>query len=341
MRRNEGKRIYGPYPHGDKWRLLVRDGGRTYYESYPTRERALAVKEAFEKQASGLTVADAVDKFVEAKKARGLKPTTTSTTQYKLRALFALKDGRTGGPIAALTAQKAEVYYKALCESVKVDTHRNTLAEARQFGKWAVKEGLLKSNPFVAVEPEGRRTKGKPQLSIDESRRYLAKALELAQAGDTAALAAALPLLLGLRASEVVLREVRDLDDRGRVLRVPHGKTYGARRSVILPEVIRPLMAKLAEGKRPGDLLFTMTRFGLAYHVERVCSAAKVPVVCPHGLRGTHASMAVAAGATSELVAANLGHSPKMVKAVTEGVYIAPGAVEQAKVENAVDKLMN
>lgn len=343
MRRNEGRTIYGPYQHGSKWRLLVREGGRVVDRRvYDTREAAERVKAIAERQASGLTVEQAVERYVESMKLRGLKETTYETARYKLRAMFGIVLGRSGGPLHALTTAKADALYAELQQKTKVDTHRNTLMEARAFGKWAVKQGLLKQNPFTEVEPVGKRKKGKPQLSIDESRRYLAKGLELAQAGDTAALAAVLPLLLGLRASEVVMREVRDLDDRGRVLRVPATKTDNGRRSVILPEVIRPLMAKLAEGKRPTDRLFPDTdRHWLAYHVERLCGAAKVPDVCPHGLRGTHATLAVNAGATSEAVAANLGHSPKVVKSVTEGVYIAPGVPEQAIAAKVTDTLLN
>lgn len=338
---NDGPRIYGPYQHGKRWRLEIRRGGGKDYESFETKEDAEGVKAALERRATGLSIEDAVEQFVKVKQARGLKSTTTSTTRHKLRALFGLKDGKTGGPIAALNAAKAAALYKALQAEVAVDTHRNTLMEARGFGSWAVTEGLLKSNPFAAVQAVGQRNKGKFQLSIDESRRYLQKGLELAQAGDVAALAAVLPLLLGLRASEVVMREVRDLDDRGRVLRVPMGKTANARRAVLLPAVVRERLAKLAEGKRPGDRLFPdATRFWLAYHVGRICGLAKVPEVCPHGLRGTHASLSVRAGATSEVVAATLGHSPKQVKAVTEGVYITTEIVEQAKVDNATETLL-
>jgi integrase len=42
--------------------------------------------------------------------------------------------------------------------------------------------------------------------------------------------------------------------------------------------------------------------------VQRICKAAGVPTVPAHGLRGTHATLAVCAGATSHLVAAALGH---------------------------------
>jgi integrase len=50
--------------------------------------------------------------------------------------------------------------------------------------------------------------------------------------------------------------------------------------------------------------------------------------VTPHGLRGTHATLATSAGASGELVAATLGHASSKV---TEKHYIAPGTAEQAK----------
>jgi integrase len=338
--RKKGLRIYGPYKHGGRWRLVVRRGSRTNYEAYDSREIAEAVKARLEEAADGLTVADAVDRYIEHKERLGLRETTTDTSRYKLRRLLGLKTGGTGGPLRALTSQKAELLYKQMIGASAVDTHRNSLGDAKTFGAWLVSEGLAKANPFADVKATGRRRRGKPQLSIDESRRYLRVCLEHARAGDSSALAAALPLLLGPRASEVVLREVRDLDDGGRVLRVPAAKTANGKRSIVLPEVVRPLMAELALGKKPGDRLFPATRYWLYYHVKRLCRLAGVPEVSPHGLRGTHGSMAVSAGATSELVAATLGHSPTQVKAVTEGVYIAPGLVEQSLVEQAADRLL-
>lgn len=68
------------------------------------------------------------------------------------------------------------------------------------------------------------------------------------------------------------------------------------------------------------------TRHQVGHHVRRWCGLAGVPVVSPHGLRGTHATLATRAGATSQLVAGSLGHSSP---AVTEAHYTQAEAVEE------------
>jgi hypothetical protein len=65
----------------------------------------------------------------------------------------------------------------------------------------------------------GKRRRGKPQLTTDEARKFLATALELA-AEDEGAIAAAMALLMGMRASEIVARTVScSADDRHRCRR--------------------------------------------------------------------------------------------------------------------------
>lgn len=59
---------------------------------------------------------------------------------------------------------------------------------------------------------------GNAQLRVDEERRWLAKAVELAAAGEAGAVAAIVALLMGMRASEIVERVVRDVDGGGRLL---------------------------------------------------------------------------------------------------------------------------
>ncbi len=49
-------------------------------------------------------------------------------------------------------------------------------------------------------------------------------------------------------------------------------------------------------------------RYWVLRSVQRICRAAGVPTVPAHGLRGTHATLAVSAGATSHVAAAALGH---------------------------------
>lgn len=43
-------------------------------------------------------------------------------------------------------------------------------------------------------------------------------------------------------------------------------------------------------------------------YLKQLCVKAGVPVVCPHSLRGLHATLALEEGATSESVARALGH---------------------------------
>ncbi|MBL9003243.1 MAG: hypothetical protein JNJ46_03300, partial [Myxococcales bacterium] len=40
-----------------------------------------------------------------------------------------------------------------------------------------------------------------------------------------------------------------------------------------------------------------------------LCDAANVPRVCPHSLRGLHATLAIEEGASGEAVARALGHT--------------------------------
>jgi integrase len=71
--------------------------------------------------------------------------------------------------------------------------------------------------------------------------------------------------------------------------------------------------------KRPTDFLFGQPEGGsrsstfLYERVKRLCREAGVPEVCPHGLRGTHATLAEDAGESSFAVAVTLGHADTRV----------------------------
>ena len=177
--------------------------------------------------------------------------------------------------------------------------------------RWCLKQRWTKvAEPFAGIEILGERSRGKKQLDrVDDARRWLATALELAT-DDVGALAAATALLMGMRASEVTDRLVRDLDDDGRVLVIPRAKTRAGIRRLRLPAVLQPLLARLAAGKGPTEHLFgpDSNRRWLRRAVRRICHLAKTPIVGPHGLRGTHATLAVQAGITGDAVARALGH---------------------------------
>ena len=95
---------------------------------------------------------------------------------------------------------------------------------------------------------------------------------------------------------------------------VPHLVRLAGRR---LPAA--PLFAHAATRKRAQDWA--------REQVTRICKLAGVPRVTPHGLRGTAATIAREAGATSQLVAATLGHASP---AIIEAAYIDHGRAQAA-----------
>lgn len=210
-----------------------------------------------------------------------------------------------------------------------MDYHRNTLAEARTFLKWCVKKGWTQVNALEKVEGVGRRKHGKPQLRIDEARRWIAKAIEHADRGQDGAVAALMTLLMGMRASEVISRVVRDLDDDGRLLWIPDAKTAKGRRTVQVPEVLRPYLRELTKDKTPAAKLFgEHWRDWPRKWVQRICREAEVPEVSAHSMRGLHSTLAVDAGMSAHAVADALGHESF---ATTAQSYAKPEAVTRAK----------
>lgn len=160
-------------------------------------------------------------------KVKGNKKRSAITTAARLRSFFP----NTDESLSHQTAKKCAAYYEQLTKKVTrfdkplaVDTHRNVLSEAKTFLGWCVKK-WLRANPLHEVKGHGKRKHGKPQLRIDEARKWLDKGLELAEEamqstkkrrqleGVTAALST---LLLGTRSLETTTRVVRDLDDHGR-----------------------------------------------------------------------------------------------------------------------------
>jgi hypothetical protein len=70
-------------------------------------------------------------------------------------------------------------------KAFSVDSHRNILAEAKTFLRWCLaKKKWLVRDPLEQVEGVGKRRHGKAQLRIGEARRWLVKAVELADAGE-------------------------------------------------------------------------------------------------------------------------------------------------------------
>lgn len=340
--------ISAPYEHHGNYRCRLYVQGRKIWcpvETSPEAAERTAQQCAAElTQGEELTVSGALQRYLDFQAAKGNRENSLNNNRTALLRFFGPVLDR---PLTVVTPNRAESLYEALREQpgpkgkpLGVDSHRNYLAQARTFLTWAQGQRLVRSNPLGAVMGIGRRSKGKKQLRIDEARRLFAYCIALAP-DDDGALAALMALLMAMRASEIVTRTVRDVDDGGRKIWVDHHeqsgfqtKTEAGRRLLDVPEELRQLLLDRTKGRRPDQLLFPTDKGGRHWRdwpseqVRRLCDQAGVPVVCAHALRGQHATLAIQAGASPQIVAAALGHESS---ATTLGAYAAPGTAQRAK----------
>lgn len=269
---------------------------------------------------------------------RDLASVTVSRARDHLETLLELR--RNGHrPLSWLTHKRAAAMYAVLVPRLAVDNHRNALAAGRSFGRFCAEHGWIKVDPFANVKGVGRRKKGKPQLHVDEARK-LTSACYAENSRESIAVVTG--FLCAFGASEVAHRQVRDLDDGGRLLHVTKGKNRFRVRTSEVPDELRPYLLALAKGRPSSAYLFGVgdvdrpSRYWVYWHCRRLAMAAKVPHVSPHGLRGTHSTIAMGHAASSLSVAAalaeagqGLGHAPG--SPITASTYVARGAVDRAK----------
>lgn len=342
----------GPYEHRRKWRVVVytgrrSDGRRTLYvRAFDSADAASRWRASFESvaKAGGRTIGEAVTEYHAALRRKGNKEASITTSRYRLDAIL-----DTGMALIDLTPRKAQQLYDDLVdEGGAVDTHRGCLIAAKAFGRHCQAQSWISVNPFAAVEPVGRRSKGKEQHRTDEARAYTRYCLwAWTEKRDRSAIAALLPLIMNLRATEVSQLVARDVDDRGRRLHIAdtEAKTDTSRRRAKVPAFMVPIMLELAAtpataaghlfADRKGE---PADRHWVAYHARRLMRAAGVKRVTLHGLRGTHASQAVTQGQTADAVASAMGHTDS---GVTKAHYIDAEAAADAATDALVAELLD
>lgn len=344
MRQKEPARVVGPYEERGRWRVVLVENGKRRSVFLDTEEEALRAKAELVRSAVrpvSRMLSDMLDLW-EQELLRS-KMTKPETVFQRSRWAQKMLEPMLSESISAITPRKAAALYERFLSLVSQKTHqpfsvatqRFALWSTRTFFSWASAKGMS-SNPFKEVKPIGKSNTGKPQLRIEEARRFTKVALQrFEQNGHPLNIAALVALMMGMRTQEVLLREVRDLDDGGRFLWIDAGKTTNAKRHLEVPVTLRPYLARLAAGKAPNALLFGRTedpsyvprRTYLWAFVQRLCKFASVPLICTHSLRGLHATLAVQSGSASHVVAASLGHGSF---AMTERHYAKPSAVANA-----------
>jgi integrase len=340
-----GARVLGPYEHPRGWQVVEIDatGKRSsvYLDSELKATRYVEAMTATIDRGER-TTEEALTAYRAHLVDKGNKPLSIQTTVRAVEMFFPEAQ-----PLALLSAKRCAQRYEELRTTPRaftgappsVDTHRNVLGMTRTFLEWCVKQGWIAANPLAGVEGIGRRRpRGKSlgksgnELRVKGARLWYQAALALANAGDLGATAALVAMLLGMRASEIVARRVSDLDEDqapADLLWIPCSKTPAGRRTLEVPDVLRPLLVQFAEGKAPERYLFEIApgrphdRNWIRDQVHRICDRAQVPRVTAHAMRGLLATLTAERGMAGRLIAATLGHEDERI---TMTAYARPGA---------------
>lgn len=112
------------------------------------------------------------------------KPETAADVQLRIATLLR---NYLDAPPQSITVKRAnELYDLAVNEPRKrtgvplsAASHRYYLAVTKSFFRWAVRHKYVSPNPFADVQPVGKVNRGKPQLRIEEARRFVSAALDL------------------------------------------------------------------------------------------------------------------------------------------------------------------
>jgi integrase len=340
-------RVNGPYydKKNRQWKLRIFEQGRID-RAFASMHEAEAAKRAIAaqlEQGARRGLEDVLEEYLRDKAQRGKASVTTCHEQGRCLRQF-LAHGLSD-EITQLTPQRAAMLYRDAVERTiertgrprAAATHRLDLTLAKSLFAWSVRKGYVAENPFRAIEPTGRVSAGKAQLRLGEAKRYRDVALRLFDENrDVMALAAVVPLYLGLRSSELLRRRVRDVDAGGSLLWIDGGKTKNARRQLqVTAPALQQRLIRLTQDRAGDALLFgdestrqPRPRQALHAAVKRICQLAQVPQVCPHSLRGLFATLSIESGAAASAVASALGHGSF---AVTAKHYAQPEAVADAQ----------
>lgn len=311
----EGEPMYSwistkPYHHHRTYRVWFKAiDGEKRYETYKTEAEALAfiARAQLLVVKDGRPIEDVIDAYLASQ--TKLRPSSRKTLGYRLRAIIR---GRERLPIEVFPWRTA---WGLHVEPQSGDSQHGILAALHGLVAFA----KLKGEPLAELKVSKTKNEGKPHLHITEAKAFIAAALA---AGDPLAIAAATMAVTGLRPGEAMALQARDCDDGASVIWVVRGKTRKARRMIAVEPRFRPALARMTEGKAAGDLLFayegTRRRTNtdpakartdaLLRRVRQLCTAAGVPEVVSHSMRGLNADLRALGGSSHQGIADALGH---------------------------------
>lgn len=271
------------------------------------------------------SVLDEFDQYLALE--RGRSDHTRRAYLGDLRSLFAFLDARApGADLSSLTLPLLRAWLSAQAAD---GTARTTLARrtsaVKTFTTWAVRRGLMASDPATRLQmPKARRTLP-AVLRQDQAREALDAADVGAQQGDPLALRDRLIVEMlyatGIRVSELCGLDVDDLDTSRRLLRVL-GKGDKQRAVPFGGPAEQALRTWLTDGRpalvtsQSGPALLLGARgrrldprqARTVVH-QTVGAVDGAPDIGPHGLRHSAATHLLEGGADLRIVQELLGHS--------------------------------
>jgi integrase len=293
-----------------------------------------------------------------------LKETTVSTRGYTWPAYFEPRWGAVAAADVQTTAVKTWV--QSLANSgAGAATTENAISILRQILDMAVEDRRIARNPCAGIKIP--RRKHRPRGYLTHQQVEL-----LASAVNADATVVRFLAYTGLRWGEMAALHVRDADMLRRRVHIRQAvaevrgrlvwstpKSY-EQRSVPFPAFLANELGALMIGKGREDLIFTAAEGGVlrvSHWRPRVFNKAVkqltktmegFPVVTPHDLRHTAASLAISAGANVKAVQTMLGHASAVLTLDTyadlfpddlEQVSTALGDARAAALKSTADQL--
>lgn len=350
----EVQRRGGKCAHEVRWREHGKDRQRTFTVKREAERFAARVETEI---ASGndvrplahnkVTVRDAVKEVLAAEEHR-LKPRTLDSYRKIYEKRIGEKFGR--DRLSAVTRARVQAWITELVEGgLSPGTVKRHYVALRKLFKWAIKEGLLGSDPCEHVAlPREENLREHPILTLAQLER-LADALSSRPPYD---LLVRFMALTGLRAGEVIGLRVSDVElanrrvlvrqtrqriaGKGWVIGTPKSKRSTREVPLLDSQLISDLRTYLLAhpksgqpdalfwpGRAPGsrELDFDRVLDGSTFarnHFKPALEKAKLPQMRIHDLRHTAASLWLAAGFQSYEVSRWLGHANV---STTDGIY--------------------
>lgn len=233
--------------------------------------------------------------------------------------------------LAGVGPREAEKYKMMRLREVAGTTVAKELRVLHAAFSWAAKQGYVPANPFAGVKVARAVPKSKPILTPEQCQALLTVA---DRRGSVFHTFVALALETGMRISELANLERADLDFSNHLVRV-RAKTEWApkgrrERVVAVSEETAGLLFEL-RGREPYTLAGTNRedwKREMRQELKSSCREAGVPVVTPHDLRRTAATMMALAGVPMDVAQQVLGHRSYQT---TQEYYVRIAGEEAAR----------